>query len=241
MTTYPKVLIGVTIYEAKDYIWEEFFENIQRLSYPNYDIVIVDNTRRKKYYNKLLKRTKNYGNTRVFHVDRGENSRVAHSRSLNKIRQILLDEGYDYFMSIESDLLPPIDIIERLISHNKLTVGCLYQIGFDYSKSQPPRPCLFDVTTKADGTAATRNLPPEEGYGFFGHGVVPIHGCGLGCTLIKRELVEKFPFWHYLEGDIKHSDVLFYLDLHNAKIQAYVDTDIIIPHYNQDWRLVKDA
>jgi len=239
--SFPKVLVGVTTYEGKDYIWKEFYANLLKLSYPNFEILIVDNTRNDKYYRKLLKRTKKDFNVRVVRVERGENSRVAHANSLNKIREVVLSEGYDYFMSIESDLLPPSDIIERLMSYKKEVVGCLYQIGFNGSETQPPRPCLFEVDRLPNGDMSTKNLSPSEGYSCFGMGVRQIHGCGLGCTLISRSLLDKFPFWYYLEDKIKHSDVLFYLDLHNAHIPAFVDTDIFIPHYNQDWKLVKDA
>lgn len=237
---HPKVLVGITIYEGKDYVWEKFYDNIKNFSYPNYQVLIVDNTSHKKYYQKLLKRTKNNPLVTVVHTERGGTSREAQARSLNIIRDECLRGGYDYFLSLESDLIPPRDIIERLISHDKPVVGCVYLIGYDYSDSQPPRPCLFGVKKNDEGGASTFNYPPEQGFSFFGRGVVPIHGCGIGVTLISRKILERFRFWYDLNPPIKHSDVLFYMDLHNNGIQNYVDTDMIIPHYNSAWDLVTD-
>ena len=231
----PKVLIGVVTYVGKDYIFDEFWKNIQNLDYDNYDVVVVDNTKGKKYYSKLKRR-----GIPVHHVNRGANSRMAQDRSLNKITSIMLKGDYEYFLSIESDLLPPSDIIQRLMAHDKDVVGCMYNIGYVDSASQPPRPCLFTMNKEEINGKATRNLTADEGFSLFGRGVIRIHGCGLGTTLIRRSIVEEVPFRYTTENDRVHSDAVFYGDLHNKKIQAFVDTDIIIPHFNSDWNLVKD-
>lgn len=238
MTEYPKVLVATTIYEGKDYIFERFWNNLKNLTYPNYEILIVDNSKTKKYYSKL----KRMG-VPVVHTKRGANSREAHAKSLNKIREHVLKGGFDYWLSVESDLIPPIDIIQRLMKHDKDSVGCMYNIGYADSTTEPPRPCLF--VTQVDEVAksiSTRNLTAEEGFGIFGKGVIPIHGCGIGTCLIKRHILVKIPFQFNTEVDrIMHSDVLFYMDMHNMGLKNHVDTDIIIPHFNSNWNKVKDV
>lgn len=231
--TLPKVLVGVVTYEGKDYIWNKFSSNLKNLSYPNHDILFVDNTKNKRYTKKINKE-----GFECIHVKRGETSRESQADSLNVIRKRFIDGGYDYLMLIESDLIPPKDIIERLMSHNKLVVGCIYLIGYDYSDSQPPRPCLFSARKDKNGKSETYNVP--RGFDYFGKGLTKIHGCGFGTTLIHKNIINKFKFWYYLEGTVKHSDVLFYMDLHNNGYSAYVDTNIIIPHFNSDWKDVKD-
>lgn len=237
----PKVLVATVTYEGKDYVWEKYLSNIKSLEYDNYDFLVVDNTRRTKYYKKLLK----YGVT-ALHSPRGENSRTALVNSYNMIRDYMLARDYDYLLIVESDLIPPVDIIQRLLKHDKEVVGCIYYIGYHYDTKEPPRPCLFSVRKKADGKGfETFNIDSANGKFMYGNGVVRIHGCGLGTTLIKRSIVQDFPFWYYPstpeDPAIKHCDVIFYMDLHNARKEVFVDTDIIIPHFNSDWRLVKDA
>lgn len=240
----PKVLVGVVTYEGKDYIFNQFIENILNFSYPNFDVVIVDNSRGKKYYRHLTKKLKRT-NVQVHHVKRGLTSREAQANSLNLIRDLLLEGEYDYFMSIESDLIPPRDIIERLLTHKTPSVGCLYNIGFSNSESEPPRYCVFSVQEKSNGKGlATINVPDHISKDWFGMGVIKVHGCGLGCTLIKTDLIEDTPFRFYISDNpdepAKHADVLWYADVHAKGIDVFVDTDIVIPHFNSDWNLVKD-
>ena len=238
--SFPKVLVGVVTYDKKGYMDDLFYGNIEGMSYPNFDVIIVDNSSDKKYYSKLKRRFKNKKNYVVKHVSRGDTSREAQAKSLNKLREHFLAGDYDYLMLIESDLVPPKDIIERLMNHKVSVVGSVYLIGYADSKTQPPRPCLFGVKRKEGGEAKTFNYPPSEGFAMFGKGLIQVHGCGFGSTLMKRDIIERFRFWYDLNPPIKHSDVLFYMDMHNATIPIYVDSDMIIPHYNSDWNQVTD-
>jgi len=232
---YPKVLVGITIYDGKEYIWKKFYENLQKLSYPNYDILVVDNSHNGKFAKKLKRQ-----NVNIVHIERATTSREALADSQNYIWEKVLSEDYDYLMFIESDLIPPRDIIERLMRHNVSVVGSMYYIGHAGSIHEPPRPCLFELEQKQDGSLGTTNLHPDKGWNMFGKGLQKIHGCGFGSTLIHKNVLQKVRFWHDLGTPIKHSDVLFYMDLLNKGYTVYVDTDIIIPHYNSDWKLVKD-
>jgi glycosyltransferase involved in cell wall biosynthesis len=231
----PKVLVATTIYEGKDYIMDRFYKNICSLDYPNYEILLVDNSETNEYKKQLVQR----GYKNVVHVARGKHSREGVANALNYIRKYALQNGYDYWLSIECDLIPPKDIIQRLMLHQKTIVGCIYVIGYKDSNGQPPRPCLFGLRRRQNGELETFNYNPKEGFAFFGGGVQRIHGCGLGCTLVKAELLRKLEFW-YMDDEIKHSDVYMYMDLHNMGHDVWLDSDIIIPHYNSKWDLVKD-
>ena len=187
---------------------------------------------------------------------------------MNLGRQLFLDGGYHYMLVLESDLFPEEDCLRRLMSHQKPVVGSYYLLGhkadtikykntvgmyrrglINYDTLNvltkdlvPEVPCLF-VLDKTKGNAAgigTRILTIQEGVSIFGTGLRMIHGCGLGCTLIRREIVERFPFWTDNTLDNKHHDVYFYLDLHNARIPVFVDTDVLVKHKPSRWDDVKD-
>lgn len=237
----PKVLVGIVTYEGKDYAWNKLYNAIKNFDYPNFEVLIVDNTRNKHYYKQLVERTKKNDFITVSRAERGANTRIAHANSLNVIRQKVLDDDFDYLLTIESDLAPVSDIIQRLLSHRKQVVGCIYMIGYTYSKKYPPMPCLFQKIKNKNGDYSTRRLPPEEGWGYFGSGLQPVHGCGLGTTLIRADVLKRLKFWYYLDSkNVVHSDVLFYRDLDALGIPVFVDTDIIIQHFNSDWNKVKD-
>lgn len=233
---WPKVLVAAPTYDGKDYVFHRWLKHVKSLTYPNYDVLVVDNSKGKTYVNKLKRR----GVRNVVHVRRGKNSREAVARASNYIMQKVLRGGYDYWMSIETDVFPPKDVIQRLMRHNVPVVGTIYEIGYHNSKNQPRRPCLFKTVTGENGTK-TINLPPEEGYKYVNNGLQKIHGTGLGCTLIKRWLLEFIGGFWWDDRWLKHPDVYFFMDVHNAGIQAYVDGNIVCPHYNSRWDDVKDA
>lgn len=247
----PRVLVGVVTYEGKDYIFPKNYEIISNLTYPNYDFVVVDNSPTSNYVNKLRRR----GYKHIHHITRGgeldgttNNSRMALAKSQNFIRNYMLENDYDYLLLVESDLLPPKDIIERLLGHVKPVVGCWYWIGTEGIKL----PCIFVNQRMPNGLMGTRLIGtrvnpdgtkdinyPEVGQ-YINTGLRKVHGVGFGTTLMRRDVVELEPFWYDERFDNKHSDVYFYLNLDVKKIPVYVDTNLHIPHYPSKWTDVKD-
>jgi hypothetical protein len=233
---YPKVLVAIPTYEGKDYIFNEMITAVMSFNYPNYDIIVIDNTKDFKYFLKLKRRLgKRAGILR--HVERGENSRQALCNAQNLARQKMLDENYAYLLFVESDLIPPPQTIEKLMSHNVPVVGVTYFLGTTEQKV----PCIFLKEYKQEALGmGTRLLKKEEIPEYLNHGLKRVHGTGLGTTLIRRDIMQKYYFWHDTRFNDKHSDVYFYMDLDNAGIPVFVDTDLIVPHYPSEWEKVTD-
>jgi glycosyltransferase involved in cell wall biosynthesis len=230
---YPKVLIAIPTYEGKNYIFPKCYEAVKAFTYPNYELIVIDNSPTVDYYLKA----KRAGYKEFIHVPRGGNSRQALCNAQNYARQKAIDEGFDYLLFVESDLIPPRDSVENLIKWAKPVVGSLYFIGTHGVQV----PCLFIKEYKEDVLAmGTRLLRKEEIPDYINKGLKPIHGTGLGCTLIRIDVVKKYRFWYDERFDNKHSDVYWYMDLDNNGVPVFVDTDRIIPHYPSSWDLVKD-
>lgn len=235
----PKVLVGIVTYDGKDYIFPKCYDAVKKFDYNNYDILIVDNSASKNYYFKLLQR----GYSEVVHLTRAKNTRDTLSDSQNYIRKRMLDGGYDYLLMIESDLIPPINTIQRLLQHNKLVVGSVYWLEgkIPGREGKFKIPCIFFLDYKKEvGQLGTRLITYEELPKVLNTGVKQVHGCGLGCTLIARQIVQDYPFWTDERFDNKHSDVYFYMDLHNKHVPIYCDTNFEVPHYPSDWGQVID-
>lgn len=240
----PRVLVAVVTYDGKDYIFPKNYELVSNLTYPNYDFVIIDNSKGLNYVNKLRRR----GVKNVVHLQRCSNSRATLAKCQNYARKKVIDKEYDYLMLIESDLLPPKDIIERLMFHRMPVVGSYYLIGTKGLKL----PCMFVKDFKAEsGLSGTRIVGLKEAAGkkyidedelkqFAEPMLHKIHGVGFGSTLIRRDIVERFPFWYDERFDDKHSDVYFYMDLENAYIPVYVDSSVKIEHFPTSWDDVED-
>ena len=236
MTELPKVLVAAPTYSGKHYIFPKWYENITHLSYKNYDWLVIDNSKRESYSVGLRRQ----GYKKIVHIKRGKHARQALANSAEYIRQYALKYGYDYVMMIETDLLPPKDIIERLMAHDKKIVGAAYEIGLHGSKEAPRRMCIYDYGNDSDKyERLIRLMSVKEGYEFIDGTLKACAGMGIGCTLMRRDLLEEYPF-KYTDKHFLQSDVILYLDLAQNHVPVYVDTGIIVPHFNQNWTVVED-
>jgi len=232
------VIVATCTYEGKHYAFKKWWDSIQKLTYPINQVLIVDNTKDNGNYARKLRRLTK-GKAVVKRAPRLANSRQTLSYSQNVIRQYVIDNNYDYWMSIESDLEVPPNTVEMLMRWEKPIVGGLYEIGFENKAGR--RYCVFLVDKKETGLNGTRIVTPEEHEQLMDQkGLVKIHGCGIGCTLIRRDIVKNYPFWTDERFDNKHSDVYFYMDLENNKVPVFVDTNVVCEHNNSDWSLIGD-
>jgi len=228
----PKVLVAIPIFDQKDYIFKENFEAIKNINYPNYDYIYIDNSNSGAYVKKLRRR-----GCKAVRVPRGGNSRQALCNSQNYARKKALDGDYDYLMFVESDLIPTPECITILMSHGVGVAGALYYIGTEGVTF----PCIFFKDWKAESNQmGTRLIKFSEIKGFLNTGLRRVHGMGLGCTLIRREIFKRFPYWYDERFTHKHSDVYFYMELENKTVPVYVDTNYTIPHFPSKWNLVGD-
>ena len=123
---YPKVLIGTPSSEMKDYCWDEFISRVKSFSYPNCDFVIADNTQGRKHLKDLRRQ-----NINVIEIKpKMKNIFNLLAESHDALRLHALKYGYQYLFHLESDIIPPQDVIERLLLHKKKIVAGCYFIGF---------------------------------------------------------------------------------------------------------------
>jgi hypothetical protein len=233
----PRVLIFTITYEGKEYARENFMSFINNINYPKeyYRHIIIDNSPTTEYYDKLVSL---YGSENVFHTARGNNTREALARSQNFARNIAIKDNYDYLFSIESDIMVPPTIIQRLLQHGMKVVSTLYFIG-DRSIGQRV-PCITLPEFFEDlGAWGSRLLTLEEYPEYLNQGLKPVHAAGMGCCLIHKDVFKKFIFY-YDPRVIGHSDIFFFQDCFIHKIPVYVDTDILCDHENSKWSDVKD-
>lgn len=229
----PKVLIFTITYEGKDYCYEEFRKYTDKINYPNAKHIWIDNSKTLDYYEKLKA-----DGLEVYHVARGNNTREALARSQNFARKMALEGDYDYLLSIESDLIGvPQNIVQHLIGNAKEVVGCLYLIG-------PPdqrMPCVTVVKPDPNsGLVGTRLVTVEEAKDIIDHEQLhAVNSCGMGCTLIRRDVFEKIKFTYF--PDLKaHSDVFFANDVWKNGFRIYVDSGVRLDHKNVPWDTVSD-
>lgn len=221
----PKVLVGCPTSDYKAYCLDEYAKIIKNLSYDNYNILLVDNSKTNKYSERIKKLGLNVIKAPYFESAR---ERIVISRNI--LREYAIKNNYDYLLSLEQDVIPPKDIIERLLESNKKIISGVYFAYNFYQGKHQLLPLIwvdFDEKTKKMFYLDKAKLWSNE--------VVKITTCGLGCVLIHKEILKKFKFRYdsnYKEG---FDDMFFCKDLREKKIEIYADTSIKCKHLIKDW------
>jgi|SRR3989344_836200 len=218
-----KILIGCPTSAHKKYCLKEYINSIKSLTYKNFDVLIVDNSENDKYFNEIKKelpciKDKWFENAR---------ERIIHSRNL--LRKKILDEDYDYFLSLEQDVIPPKDIVERLLNHNKKIVSALYF-------KTDPNGILSPLLWIKDGAGIRKAYLDEVEKNEF----VKAAAVGLGCILIHKDILKNIEF-RYDKNEEGFDDVFFCKDAIEKGFEVFCDTGIKCRHLikEMNWDSIK--
>lgn len=238
---FPKVLISCPTAKVKNYCFKEWLDNALSLTYPNYQIILFDNTddngENTKYYNDYYQ--ENYGHDKKFlavnslilnNVKRPMNITEKLAMSHNDCRDATLENNFDYLFHLESDIFPPKDVIERLMFHQKNVVGGLYHINYGIYRSAMIQ-INFEVTPKLINSI---NLEPSIEHNFMDGKLHQVAHVGLGAVLISKKVLQRLKF-RSINGVNNHPDSFFAEDCYRYKIPIWIDTSIVCAHDNQDW------
>ena len=235
---FPKILIGTLFSEVKDYAIRDWFKNVCNFTYPKFDLCMVDNSKDKKYHKKMFnyfsdrKKKSNMNKLTILHAPRiDKKSEIFMAFSANELRKYFLKNDYDFLLNLESDILPPLDVMERLLSYNKQIIGMTYFSG-DKSTSWP---MIIDLNI-INNAIVPCGTPYIKGFYDMTDTFEPklSFGQGLGCVLMNREIVQKIPFQADTIPNGAHYDTIFYRDLLHNNIGNYF-VPIICRHENQIW------
>ncbi|MFH1072185.1 MAG: glycosyltransferase family 2 protein [Nanoarchaeota archaeon] len=220
----PHVLVGCPTSDYHDYCVKEYLAAVKSLSYPHYDILIIDNSK-DKTHGKVFEQA-GIPVQRFEFVDSAK-ERIIGSRNL--LRKHVLDNGYDYFFSLEADVIPPKDVIERLLEDQKEVVSGIYYKTHDLVPQGTIDIPLAYLHVGEQKWARLRNLGKSE---IASGQLFQLAYCGLGCILIKRSVLEKFEFRFKIAGKGLggFDDIWFGTDCELQGIPIFADTRIICQH-----------
>ncbi len=218
-----KVLVGCPTSQHKAYCLKEYAAGVKALQ-GEFDVLIVDNSENDDYLHQL----KNAGLPAIKGPMPAKiKDRIVACR--NVLRQKALDEGYDWFFSLEQDVIPPPDALQKLLSAEKMIVGGVYTKHYRVMEGEKEvgtqeRPLLW---TSIRGQVAQWTMdalePPRLQQVLFS---------GLGCLLIHRSALEKVAFrWDPAKKGF--DDVFFCTDA--QKFGIFVDTSVRCKHLEMSW------
>lgn len=228
----PKVFIATPHADRKNYCLEQYIDVIGSLSYPNKTVMIADNSDTNKNTKMLVKRGFN-----AVHVKPKSKSNIQYiCESHNRLRNAFLRSDADVFFHLESDIIPPSNIIEQLLASRKKVIGAPYFIGVGGDSHL----IVQDMEEKFLTMRETKRMDDGSDILLMDGKLKKVHTVGLGCVMIAREVVEKVPF-RYQEGYDAHPDSFFAHDLHMLEIPIWCDTSILCEHNNTEWTEFKKA
>jgi hypothetical protein len=239
MSKFPKVLVASPTARAKAYCFESWVKNAMGFTYPNYNIMLFDNTAGGPSFT--------YEMNERFANMYGENNDkflAAYDSEANKEKSIFakmavshsaaarwaLRNGYEYLLHLESDVFPEPNIIEELLFCGKPICGGLYHRDEGVKRRLTVQMPIMEAPDRIRG----ENFEAGEDLFFVDGSVKPVSHIGLGCVLIHRSVLEKVKFRWDPKRDV-HPDTIWAEDVKKAGYTVYANTKVICRHENKAW------
>ena len=220
-----KILVGCPTSDHKAYCLKEYAEGIKAME-GEFDVLVVDNSQTEEYVAKIVK----VGLPAV----RGPLTGAARERIVacrNVLRDKVLNEGYDWFFSLEQDVIPPPGVLARLLSAKRKIITGVYTKEFKKMQDgklvgRVVRPLLYMIHNGNVAQMEMDDLEPPR--------VQEVFSAGLGCMLIHRSVLEKVTFrW---DPNFKAFDDMFFsTDAMKQGFKKYADTSIRCEHLEMSW------
>jgi GT2 family glycosyltransferase len=231
----PKVLIGCPTYESYEYCLEPYVNAVKNIDYDNHDILLVDNSPTDEFFTRLKKRIPA---ERIYYVD-GARERIVRSRNL--LLQKALGRGYDYFFSLEQDVIINPDTLKKLLAHNKPIVSGYYanrrviQMRNNKTGDMHRQMIELPVAYMKTGGEEVKRAHPDQ---LRNKGLVEVGAVGMGCLLLAKDVLQKIRFRYDPEKE-SFDDMHFSDDALKLGYKLYVDGDTIATHLHKDWEGIK--
>jgi len=229
-----RVMLGSAVNEHKGYILDKWIERVKELTYPNLDIALVDNTRSERYAERIRLLVSGTP-VKIVRDVWCSDFRGRMVTSHNKIREKFLNSKASYVFILDQDVIPPVDVVERLVKHKKDVVVGLYKLYLDKGATDAEKSelncCWYERGELKNGVLRSKWLEDDR----LNTGLIEWKGgFATGCVLLSRKVMEDTVFRH--EGNLQ--DSVFWKDVLNRGYKVYVDTDIMCEHYPSSWYLL---
>lgn len=215
----PKILVGCPTYDGHSHCISRFTDGLKNLTYKNFDVLFVDNSQNEDYAKKIRESG--------YEVVRNPSSKekiINIVENRNKIIQRAIEKKYDYLFFVDTDVLLPVDAIQKLLSVKQPIASGVYLGGLPIQGETRIAPVLFDFSDKKD---YVKIIPLND---VMEEIIFGIAACGFGCCLIEREVLEKVKL-RYNEQTKSGEDVLFCADARkNFGYPTFVNTAVKCTH-----------
>lgn len=218
---YPKVVAAIVTSEAKAYCQEEFFAQILAIKYPNFDYVIVDNSKTENNA-KLLR---SYGLKNVIWNNNPNKLDLRHLMAeCNEItRTEAINMKVRFFLNIESDIFFNKSVIPFMVFQNLEVLTCPYLWGQYEAKEHLLRQSYEDEVNEETKTITLKEkkLTFEESFLFLNGEIKPILFSAIGFIMLRGDVLNKIAFRIGETNLVANADSSLGEDLVNLGIQTH--------------------
>jgi len=141
-----RVLVACPTFSGMDYCLDTFLNRIKNLSSSPYEILMVDNSDADLYYKKIVSKGINCIRDNI--SEENKLIRLVHSRNL--ILDYAAKNNFDYLLMMDQDVIPPVNILETLLSSKKDIISGVYLNYFISSKKTELLPVAWMPVTELE-------------------------------------------------------------------------------------------
>jgi len=210
----PKVLVGIATYSGEEYCLNEFINSVKGLTYTNLEVVFVDNSEGEEYAEKI--RSFGFEVVRDPPAEKNRIEKIISAR--NKVKDIFMERDHEYLFFLDSDVIAPNDIIQKLMKYEKDICAGLYLGGTSIQGQVRIMPVVFLFHDKEKNLV---KIPSRDEVA--GDDLVEAAAAGLGCTLVKREVMKDLTFRNIGASTVGGEDAAFYKDAREKGFGCFVD------------------
>ena len=189
---------------GRDYAWDQQCRFLERQTWPHEQIrlILCDTGQRPEFSHRVREWIAgcDYPDVRHFTFNAARKGladdnrynrkterdvQYAMCRIYNRLRSAL---ETDYCWILEDDIIPPDDVLERLLRHFRKNVGC---VSAPYLSRWDPHYVVWTADRKSDtqiGVLRARKPAPHENQ------VTEVRGSGFGCLVVRSELIQDHIF-----------------------------------------------
>lgn len=145
-------------------------------------------------------------------------------------RQMMLDGGYEAMLTVEHDMVIPADALQKLYDTDAPVVYGVYMLRH----GTPTLNAWQYINTRNLGMSLS--LYPAEVKAAWKRGWAEVCGVGWGCTLIRREVLERINIRQNAVDDA--GDLAFATDCLRAGFRQIARFDVPCGHYDHNGKLL---
>ncbi|MBU1203997.1 MAG: glycosyltransferase family 2 protein [Nanoarchaeota archaeon] len=232
---YPKVLVGCPTSFYKGYCLDKYAVAVKSLDYPNFDILLVDNSNDGGVY---MQKIKELG-LPVIEGPWFESARDRIVACRNLLAKKAIEGGYDYLFSLEQDVLPPQYALKKLVDADKKVISAVY---FARNLMTDGQVRLIPLVYKLVDKNNLDMVPLGDEELWDNPKVMKVVSAGLGCVLLHKDILKKVKFRYEKDSEV-FDDRWFFIDLHKLGVEVFADTKIRCKHiiFNRpyQWKDIK--